>query len=496
MIVLALVHPPAWAVDRHWNTGSGLWTQSANWTGSTVPQPADNAFVDSIFGLARLTTNQVPAVTSATVMNSATVTFSGVGLDAGSLLVGTDFVLGRSETHGALNVQSNSPFVVFTGGMTVVGNLRLGVLSGVGTVNQNAGSVIVGEDVILGDTRLTGSFNARGAYNLSGSGLLRMTDLEVGSRTGTQGTFNLSGGVIDVRGNLRVGGSGIGAFNQTGGTVTPDFLFIGSSLVTPPAGTTSYNFSGGSLDSGFTDVRTNAVFNHTGGTPWLGHLHMYSNGRINVSTGPSKVLQSYTLHFYSDQSVIELNNNTLEVYFSGLEQRDELTDALRRGYNGGAWTGGGITSSTAASLAASAHPTGVGLVPFDNTGFRMRNTLYGDADLDGDVDLEDVGTWSVNFTGELAGTGPKYWYQGDWDYDGDVDLDDVGWWSRNFTGELGGGAATSQLVLDAPIHPMAAGALQSVGITIVPEPTGALAVSSAGLLSLRRLGRQRSRAIS
>jgi hypothetical protein len=46
----------------------------------------------------------------------------------------------------------------------------------------------------------------------------------------------------------------------------------------------------------------------------------------------------------------------------------------------------------------------------------------------------------VNFTGELGGGAgaTKVWTQGDWDYDGDVDLDDVGRWSVNFTGELGG----------------------------------------------------------
>ena len=51
----------------------------------------------------------------------------------------------------------------------------------------------------------------------------------------------------------------------------------------------------------------------------------------------------------------------------------------------------------------------------------IKYTLGGDADLDGDVDLDDVGIWSVNFTGELGGASPSntffagqttttYWY--------------------------------------------------------------------------------------
>jgi hypothetical protein len=65
----------------------------------------------------------------------------------------------------------------------------------------------------------------------------------------------------------------------------------------------------------------------------------------------------------------------------------------------------------------------------------IKYTDAGDANLDGDVDLDDVGIWSQNFTGALA-AGSKTWFQGDWDHDGDVDLDDVGKWSVNFTGVL------------------------------------------------------------
>jgi hypothetical protein len=76
----------------------------------------------------------------------------------------------------------------------------------------------------------------------------------------------------------------------------------------------------------------------------------------------------------------------------------------------------------------------------DNTSLLFSYVLQGDSDLDGDADLDDVGGWSTNSTGELGGAAgsTRVWSQGDWDYDGDVDLDDVGKWSVNFTGELGG----------------------------------------------------------
>jgi hypothetical protein len=75
----------------------------------------------------------------------------------------------------------------------------------------------------------------------------------------------------------------------------------------------------------------------------------------------------------------------------------------------------------------------------DATTLLFKYTFRGDAYRDGDVDLDDIGRYSLNFTGELGGSGPKVWWDGDWDYDGDLDFEDAGIRSLNFTGELGGG---------------------------------------------------------
>jgi hypothetical protein len=74
----------------------------------------------------------------------------------------------------------------------------------------------------------------------------------------------------------------------------------------------------------------------------------------------------------------------------------------------------------------------------DSTSVLIKFTYQGDADLDGDADGVDIGTWATNFTGELGGTGTKVWTEGDWDYDGDVDGVDAGLWAQAFTGEGGG----------------------------------------------------------
>jgi hypothetical protein len=460
---------PALAADRHWNVGSGLWTSSGNWSPAAVPQPADNAIVDfwdfsrGVGGEARINTKSVSAITAGTVTNGAAISMTGT-LDAGSLLVGTDLVLGTDNLHGTLNVTNANPFVVYTGGITVVQSMRLGVNSGVGTVNQNAGTVVVGNSVILGDTRLGGSiFNPAGVYNLSG-GLLRTGSVEIGAHANSNGTFNLSGfGLTNIQNYFDVGGQGIGAVNQTGGTNSVGALTIGSFLVTPPPGQDVYTMSGGSLVvNGITDVTKNGVFNYNGGDTWLGHLHLNSNGQININAG---TLKSYTCHFYDPAATIDVKGNTMEVSFADIDHRDTLTDALRRGYNGGAWTGNGVRSSVAAANAGAAHRTAVGLANVANVGFRMQYTYSGDANLDRKVDLTDFTTLAANFNQST-----RFWYDGDFNYDGTVNLTDFTLLASNFNQTMPSSSA-------------------DIGVT-VPEPAS---LTSPGVISALISGRRRRR---
>ncbi|HEY7091248.1 MAG TPA: PEP-CTERM sorting domain-containing protein [Tepidisphaeraceae bacterium] len=125
----------------------------------------------------------------------------------------------------------------------------------------------------------------------------------------------------------------------------------------------------------------------------------------------------------------------------------------------------------------------------DTSSVLIKYTYAGDADLDGDADGVDIGTWATNFTGELGGAGSAVWTQGDWDYDGDVDGVDAGLWAQAFTGELGGAGLGSLVVDDPNIAPGAAAILRGMGITVVPEPatiTGLLAGIGAAAMTGRR----------
>lgn len=151
------------------------------------------------------------------------------------------------------------------------------------------------------------------------------------------------------------------------------------------------------------------------------------------------------------------------------------------GSAGGAWNGFGINSSVAA---AGAFPTAIGVVnnadfgvatffgiAVSGTDSLARFTYYGDANLDGLVDLTDYAFTDAGFFG--AGNN---WLLGDYDYSGVVDVTDYAFQDAGFFGQ------------GAPLPPSFAGAGAKLGGSVVPEPgsLGLLAVASLALLNRRR----------
>lgn len=100
--------------------------------------------------------------------------------------------------------------------------------------------------------------------------------------------------------------------------------------------------------------------------------------------------------------------------------------------------------------------------------FNLSDFAAGDADLDGDVDLSDLGALASHYGAMSGGT----WSWGDFDYDGDVDLADLGSLASNY------GSGQAQFASD-----------WATLSTSVPEPFPA----ASGLLSLAPLLRRRRR---
>jgi hypothetical protein len=128
---------------------------------------------------------------------------------------------------------------------------------------------------------------------------------------------------------------------------------------------------------------------------------------------------------------LDLKDGGLIMEYSGTSPHDYIKAVITSAYAGGAWTGNGIGSSTAAGMTN----TGVGYAEateifsefpatffgraVDNTSVLVRYTYYGDVNLNGYVNLADFNKLTSTF-----GQPNRLWVHGDSTYDGQVLLAD------------------------------------------------------------------------
>jgi hypothetical protein len=218
----------------------------------------------------------------------------------------------------------------------------------------------------------------------------------------------------------------------------------------------------------------------------VGSITIRAKGTANSPAGTS-VLQSLSIEAGAN---LDLTNNSMVIDYDDPvgSQVTDIRDHLKSGRLSS-------SSATATTRLGYGDNAILGKTTFagqsvDSSSILIKYTYAGDADLDGDADGVDIGTWATNFTGELGGSGSQVWTQGDWDYDGDVDGVDAGLWAQAFTGELGGGGLGDVVVNDPHIAPGAAAILRGMGITVVPEPVLGciIALALTSRLSRRRAG--------
>lgn len=186
---------------------------------------------------------------------------------------------------------------------------------------------------------------------------------------------------------------------------------------------------------------------------------------------------------------MDLTNNGMIVdYFgtsplgAGSFDAPSIGALIKQGSNNNAWTGNGITSSTAAAVAADsnnphktalgyAEASALGITSFmgqtvDTTAVLVRYTYLGDANLDGAVNQLDFNALATNYGANGANAA---WNAADFNADGVVDSTDFNVLAGNFN-----------LALPAP-------ALAA----LVPEPGALFVLASICALASRRRRRER-----
>jgi hypothetical protein len=144
---------------------------------------------------------------------------------------------------------------------------------------------------------------------------------------------------------------------------------------------------------------------------------------------------------------LDLVDNALIVDY-GSNPYSTVKAAILHAYNGGGWDETGITTSKGGTIASGAYAgkevalgyadnADLGKSSFqeqsiDSSAVLVKWTFRGDADLDGDVDVGDIGQLATYW--QTAGD----WWKGDFDYDGTVGVNDLGLLATNWQAGVGG----------------------------------------------------------
>jgi hypothetical protein len=264
--------------------------------------------------------------------------------------------------------------------------------------------------------------------------------------------------ISNVYGSAAIAYSGVSSitFNGNGGNDT-------LTQQTQPGGEASLVFyQPTALDTLDIDAGT---FTVPADAPGSGALD-YTLGTVSIASGAKLVLAASDVP--ADQTVLAVNrltvagtvditDNIVEInYTPGSDPITTIQGYLNSGYNSDEWTGTGITSSNAA---ANPGLYAVGYVdgnldagtPAAANQILIKNTLAGDANLDGVVNFADLLVVAQNFNHTLDTHGnPIDWADGDFNYDGKVNFADLLLVAQNFNKRLAAGQSVQTPLSSSP----------------------------------------------
>jgi hypothetical protein len=153
----------------------------------------------------------------------------------------------------------------------------------------------------------------------------------------------------------------------------------------------------------------------------VSELSMDAGAALRLAAAGNRTLRTAGL-FLDSNSVLDLSDNELLIDYTDDSPAPAIRELLLSGRNGGAWNGMGITSSAAAAAPQTTlgyHESGESIL--------VRHTLLGDANLDGGVDITDLGILATNW--QQSG---RSFSHGDFDYSDTVDITDLGILATNW----------------------------------------------------------------
>ena len=314
---------------------------------------------------------------------------------------------------GNVEVNAGGAIELDTGSLNIASGKDASLLGGVlaaPTFNVNAGGTVQGYGQFTGNLSNSGTASFFGAMNIQGpltntaSGIIKVRN----APTLVFGPASNSGSIVV----------------NSGGTIIFDTGLAGpipsAPLGSPPVAT-------GGIDG------TGSISLEPGGSLLTSYVKQSSltldgsSAGIAVATirprsqgGATSVVNSLNIPAIAFGK-LDLSDNQFIVDYSGASPINATRAEIIQGFAGGSWTGNGITSSVAASIAGDAsqiHKTAIGYgeastlgvgsfggIPVDNSSLLIRYTFQADANLDGIVNTSDFTLLASHFN-QTGQSGP------------------------------------------------------------------------------------------
>jgi hypothetical protein len=425
--------------------GAGKETYEINSSAATTPLTINGGANNDLFNVGGSTLNNVETCDAPTTLNGNGGTDT-IGFDdlndtfAGDIYIITATTLQRSgsalHTYGTVESiivnASNQPSTINVNSTASGTTVKVFGNGGNDTVNAGNGNW---------DANLLGTVTLDGGSDASGVDMLEINDLsdtgddgysfssnQVTKTSSTASIFysSFEGVALDANGGNNAinvttandgttirGNGGVDTFG-IGETAPGTFLTVDGG-----AGLDAVNAN---LDSiGYAGVQF-------ANTQDLASLQIFNGGVVRVNSGGDKVLSTQALST-TGTGTLDLTDEDMILNYTGGSPVGIVHSLIQSGYNGGVWTGTGITSSSAAAVAASTtniHKTALGYaeataigspatfdsIPIDSTTVLVRYTLSGDANIDGTVNSLDFSALAASFNAVN-----KLWSNGDFNYD-------------------------------------------------------------------------------
>ena len=382
-------------------------------------------------------------------INPGNVTPSGTGIVGIPAIVNTsgDNTITSNVTHA--NSSGGNGFAIASnaGTLTIAGNIFNQRLNAFNTVALGG----AGNGVVSGAIQNATATETEGVLKY-GTGTWTLTG------TNTYSTTTIIGGTLAIGNGGTTGTLGTGAvtisnssnltFNRSDALAVPNVISGTGTVTKSGAGVTT--LTGANTYTGVTTVTA---------------------GTLRATT------PAYTGLLTNAGGVDVQNGGFVFDYTGGSSPATTIRGLLAASFTAGS----GVMNTGQIRSTTSTLKRGLG---YSDTGTTVivKAALFGDADLDGGVSINDFNALAGNF-GQSSG---KVWTDGDFDYDGGISINDFNLLAGNFGQTLGAGGAQpdlSGLLAFAAAHNDLA-AFEAV--TGVPEPTSLALLGLGAAVGLRR----------